>query len=115
MADPVSAPKQFTTVMYTTKDGEQVCATKNNGVVTLVGNKNGTRQMPLEEFKNELLTNCSNIQLEKTPAKDTVEISKAETPAADPAVDLEVKTADEALLGICIKDSESGKKLDVAA
>ena len=108
MVEAVStaAPKQFTTVQYNTKDGETITATKKDGVVTLVGDKSGVRKMPIEDFKKELVANVPH--LEKTPAKDTVEISKdakaptevqdkdAKTPAeADAKVDSkEVKVAD---------------------
>lgn len=68
---------KFTTLIYETKDGEKVSATKKDGIVTLVGDKNGVRQMELEKFmKEELPNNVKNLQLEKTPEKDTVEISK---------------------------------------
>lgn len=100
MVEAVStaAPKQFTTVQYNTKDGETITATKKDGVVTLVGDKSGVRKMPIEDFKKELVANVPH--LEKTPAKDTVEISKdAKTPTEakvkDAKVDSkEVKVAD---------------------
>ena len=58
-------PAQFTTVKYTTKDGENITATKEKGTVTLVGDKNGTRQMPLEDFiKKELPQNLNEVKLE---------------------------------------------------
>lgn len=82
MVDSVAAPQGFTTIKYTTKDGEHISATKNNGVVTLIGDKNGVRQIPLEDFKKELIANIADIQLEKTPEKDTVEIATKATPAA---------------------------------
>lgn len=114
----------FTTLKYTTKDGENISATKNNGVVTLVGDKNGVRQMPMEDFKKELVTNVAQPKLEKSPEKDTVEISK--TPAAT-----EAKAPEEAKAVSANNDktekaepannapapavAEQGKKLDVAA
>lgn len=87
MTDAVGKPQPFTTIKYTAKDGEHITATKNNGIVTLVGDKNGTRQMPLEDFKKELLSNLPANALEKSPQKDTVEISKPaeKSPAALPA------------------------------
>ena len=48
MVDAV-APAQFSTINYV-KDGEKIAATKQGMTVTLVGDKNGTRQMPMEEF-----------------------------------------------------------------
>ena len=108
MVDQVSAVKPFTTVVYTTKDGEHVSATKENGVVTLVGDKNGTRQMSLDDFKQELINNCAEIKLEKTPEKDTVEISKKPTDAPQKTTVATAKPAEE-------PKAEVGKKLDVAA
>jgi ABC-type proline/glycine betaine transport system ATPase subunit len=145
MVEAVStaAPKQFTTVQYNTKDGETITATKKDGVVTLVGDKSGVRKMPIEDFKKELVANVPH--LEKTPAKDTVEISKdptevqdkdAKTPAEakvkDAKVDSkEVKVADTKKAEKEVttdkaptegktpveeaKKPEIGKKLDVAA
>ena len=107
MVDAVSTLKPFTTVNYTTKDGEHISATKNNGVVTLVGDKNGTRQMPVDDFMKEFVENLP--VLEKTPEKDTVEISKpAESAQAaqTPAPQAPVQEAS--------KEPEVGKKLDVA-
>ena len=48
MVDAVQqAPiKPFTTIKYKTQDGENVTATKNNGIVTLSGDKKGVRQRP---------------------------------------------------------------------
>ncbi len=74
MVEATAPLKPFTTIQYQTKDGEKISATKNNGVVTLVGDKNGTRQMPLDDFMKNELPNA--VPLEKTPEKDTVEISK---------------------------------------
>lgn len=94
----------FTTIKYTTKDGENVTATKNDGVVTLVGDKNGVRQMPVEDFfKNEL------PRLEKSPEKDTVELStSAPADKTDKAPAAEVKPEAEPV-------KTEGQKLDVAA
>lgn len=106
--------KPFTTIKYTTKDGEHISATKNNGIVTLVGDKNGVRQMSMEDFKKELISNVANIQLEKTPEKDTVELTNKKAddkkteeikPEAKPA---ETKPSET-------KTPEAGKKLDTAA
>lgn len=121
--------KPFTTISYKTKDGENVTATKNNGIVTLSGDKNGVRQMPIDDFmKNEL---PKIAPLEKTPAKDTVEIStkkpeaevkadkadkadKAEAPKdAKPADKTDKAPAEEAKADS--KEPVVGKKLDVAA
>ena len=32
MVDAVTKPQPFTTIKYTTKDGENISATKNNGI-----------------------------------------------------------------------------------
>ena len=95
MVEAVStaAPKQFTTVQYNTKDGETITATKKDGVVTLVGDKSGVRKMPIEDFKKELVANVPH--LEKTPAKDTVEISK-DAKAPTEVQDKDAKTPAEA-------------------
>ncbi|MBD5402611.1 hypothetical protein HDR58_07425 [bacterium] len=98
--------KPFTTISYTTKDGEKITATKNDGIVTIVGDKNGTRQMPLEEFKTDFLENA--VKLEKTPEADTVELST--TPEIKKA-DSEVKPEQK----IENPPKETGNKLDVAA
>lgn len=60
----------FTVVKYQTKDGENITATKKDGVVTLDGDVNGVRQMPLEQFLKELPEVLP--QLERTPDKDEV-------------------------------------------
>ncbi len=118
--------KPFTTISYKTKDGENVTATKNNGVVTLSGDKNGVRQMPIDDFmKNEL---PKIAPLEKTPAKDTVEISakkpeaeakadKAEAPKEVKPTDKTDKAPADAKTDAKAegKEPEVGKKLDVAA
>ncbi len=118
MVDQVSAPQSFTTVKYTTKDGEHISATKNNGIVTLVGDKNGTRQMELEDFKKELLNNCAEIKLENSPEKDTVEIA-GKAPVADASRKEEAKQAPTAPAQPAEptkpQTAEAGKKLDVAA
>lgn len=63
--------RPFQTIMYTTKDGEHCTATKKDDVVTVVGDKNGTRLLELEDFmKNELFNNVQNINLENSPEKD---------------------------------------------
>ena len=66
---------KFTTIKYVTKDGENCQATKNNGVVTVVGDKNGLRQLPQDEFMKEFVQTLPNVNLEKTPKADTVAFS----------------------------------------
>ena len=65
----------FTTIIYKTSDGENCSATKNNGVVTIQGDKNGVRQMPLDDFMPYFIEDQSKIKLDKTPQKDTVSFS----------------------------------------
>jgi hypothetical protein len=62
--------KSFSEVQYVTKNGEKCRAIKNDGIVTVVGDKSGVRQMSIEQFKKELIANIENVQLEKTPEKD---------------------------------------------
>lgn len=73
----------FTTVKYVTKDGEHCSATKENGIVTVVGDKTGVRQMPLDDFMKEFVQTLPKINLEKSPAQDTVAFSS--NPSAKPA------------------------------
>lgn len=111
MVEAVStaAPKQFTTVQYNTKDGETITATKKDGVVTLVGDKSGVRKMPIEDFKKELVANVPH--LEKTPAKDTVEISK-DAKAPTEVQDKDAKTPAEAKVKDAKVDSKEAKVAD---
>lgn len=111
MVEAVStaAPKQFTTVQYNTKDGETITATKKDGVVTLVGDKSGVRKMPIEDFKKELVANVPH--LEKTPAKDTVEISK-DAKAPTEVQDKDAKTTAEAKVKDAKVDSKEVKVAD---
>lgn len=111
MVEAVStaAPKQFTTVQYNTKDGETITATKKDGVVTLVGDKSGVRKMPIEDFKKELVANVPH--LEKTPAKDTVEISK-DAKAPTEVQDKDAKTPAEAKVKDAKVDSKEVKVTD---
>ena len=111
MVEAVStaAPEQFTTVQYNTKDGETITATKKDGVVTLVGDKSGVRKMPIEDFKKELVANVPH--LEKTPAKDTVEISK-DAKAPTEVQDKDAKTPAEAKVKDAKVDSKEVKVAD---
>ena len=111
MVEAVStaAPKQFTTVQYNTKDGETITATKKDGVVTLIGDKSGVRKMPIEDFKKELVANVPH--LEKTPAKDTVEISK-DAKAPTEVQDKDAKTPAEAKVKDAKVDSKEVKVAD---
>lgn len=71
--------KPFEAIKYQTSDGENCTATKNNGVVTIRGDKNGVRQMTVEEFLPQFVKDqAAKGSLEKTPDKDTVSFSGAE-------------------------------------
>lgn len=59
----------FSEIHFKTKDGENCKAIKNNGIVTVQGDKNGVRQMPLEAFMKYLVENAP--KLERTPSQDT--------------------------------------------
>lgn len=112
MTDAISLKTElpkFTTVKYTTKDGENITATKKDGIVTLVGDKNGTRELPLDDFiKKELPENLENVKLENSPNSDSVEISKPNTTENKPAP-IENKTVETQET----PKNEVGKKLDV--
>ena len=68
--------QSFNSFTYKTVEGENVTVTKKDGVVTLVGDKNGIRQMPLEDFKKEFIATVP--KLERTPNVDTVSFSSNE-------------------------------------
>lgn len=72
--------KPFQAIKYTTSSGENCVATKNNGIVTIEGDKNGVRQMKQDEFMKQFVEDQSKKTLERTPAKDTVTFSGAEKP-----------------------------------
>ena len=72
----------FTTINYVTKDGEHCIAAKNNGVVTVVSDKNGIRQLPLDKFMKEFIENLPKKRLENTPSRDTVTFSGNEETTA---------------------------------
>lgn len=83
MADIQTTPKQFTTIAYVTKDGEKCTATKNNGIVTVQGDKNGVRQVPVDEFMKELAATLPKVDLARTPAQDTVQFKGGEEKTAE--------------------------------
>ncbi len=61
----------FTAIKYTTSDGENCVATKNNGIVTIQGQK-GVRQVPYDQFMAEFIKDQSKKPLERTPKSDSV-------------------------------------------
>lgn len=83
MTDIQATPNKFTTITYVTKDGEKCTATKNNGVVTVQGDKNGVRQVPVEQFMQEFVENMPKVDLARTPNKDTVQFKGSEEKTLD--------------------------------
>src|SRR5574344_1405963 len=77
-ATAVAQQPKFTEIRYKTKDGENCSATKKDGIVTIQGDKNGVRQMTLEQFVQEEMQKIVPPDLEKTPKKDTVSFSGGE-------------------------------------
>lgn len=72
----------FTTINYVTKDAEHCTAAKNNGIVTIVSNKNGIRQLTPGKFMKEFIENLPKKRLENTPSRDTVTFSGNEETTA---------------------------------
>lgn len=70
MAEAINALPAFSEVRFITKDGENIRATKQNGVVTMVGDKNGVRQVQLNDFMQYMVENAQNINLENQPQYD---------------------------------------------
>ena len=80
--------QQFSIINYTNKNGEKISATKQGQTVTLINEKNETKQIQLNDFIKNELPNAKDIKLENSPAQDTIEISttqpinqKLETPS----------------------------------
>ena len=71
----------FTTIKYVTSDGEKCSATKNNGIVTIQGDKNGVRQVPYDKFMQDFLADQEKVNLERSPSRDTVSFSGTDTGA----------------------------------
>lgn len=105
MVDAV-APAQFSTINYV-KDGEKISATKQGSTVTLVGDKNGTRQMPIQDFVQNELPNAKDIKLENSPEQDTVLIGSSTKQIWDKTSDVIKEAIPE--------EPKVGQKLDVAA
>ena len=95
MTEIQAVPNKFTTIQFTTKDGEKCTATKKNGIVTVVGDKNGIRQVPFDDFMKDFVENLPKVDLVKTPAKDTVQFSGAENPVQK-TQEKETKTPEKA-------------------
>ena len=67
--------KPFDAIRYTTSYGENCVATKKDRVVTIQGDKNGVRKMPLDEFMQAFIKDQQKVNLERTPQQDTVSFS----------------------------------------
>jgi len=80
----VDALQSFNAIKFQTRYGENCVATKKDGVVTIQGDKNGVRQMPVEEFMETFVKDqTAKAKLEGNPDKDTLDLSAkniAETP-----------------------------------
>lgn len=84
--------KPFDAIKYTTSYGENCVATKKDGVVTIQGDKNGVRQMPLDEFMQVFIKDQQKVNLERTPQKDTVSFSgKKKSNNLNSDMDIKVK------------------------
>ena len=59
--------RPFSAIKYTTSNGENCIATKKDGIVTIQGDKNGVRQMPLNEFMDVFVKDQSQKTLERIP------------------------------------------------
>lgn len=68
----VGEVKPFDAIKYTTSYGENCIATKKDGIVTIQGDKNGVREMPLDDFMRVFVKDQQKVNLERSPEKDTV-------------------------------------------
>jgi hypothetical protein len=66
----------FNAIKYVTSYGEKCTATKNNGIVTIQGDKNGVRQMEFSEFMKAFVKDQAKVSLERSPEKDSFELNK---------------------------------------
>lgn len=62
----------FSAIQYQTSSGEKCVATKQDGIVTINGDKNGVRQMSLPDFMQSFVKDQDKVSLERTPEKDSV-------------------------------------------
>lgn len=83
MVDSVKSLPTFTEVNFVTKNGEHITARKKDGIVTLVGDKNGTRQLPLSDFMKYLVENAQNIDLERQPQNDELSFKSRDVSASE--------------------------------
>ena len=65
----------FQRIQFKTSSGEVCTATRNGNVVTIQGNKNGVRQMEMDEFMREFIKDQQKVNLERSPQADTVSFS----------------------------------------
>lgn len=69
----------FTTINYVTSYGEKCTATKNNGIVTINGDKNGVRQMSLPEFMKCFINDMKKqgkVDLQRSPENDVIQFGR---------------------------------------
>lgn len=66
----MSGVQPFNAIQFTTSSGENCVATKNNGIVTIQGDKNGIRQMSYDEFMKTFIADQSKKTLERSPKAD---------------------------------------------
>ncbi len=101
--------KDFTSFTYKTKDGETLQVSKKDGMVTIVGDKNGVRQLPLDKFWKEFIATIPKV--DKTPNKDIVSLSSQKTTSADATVTstLNTKTISGNIEGQPFKLTHKGK------
>ena len=69
----MSIPK-YSAIKYVTSYGEHCTATQKDGIVTILGDKNGVKKMPLVEFAKDFVKEGSRVILERSPKKDTLDI-----------------------------------------
>ncbi len=67
---------QFNPIKFQTSSGETCVATSDGGVVTIKGDKNGVRQVPIDKFMPEFIQDQRKVQLERTPKNDIVSLGK---------------------------------------
>lgn len=102
--------KPFDAIKYTTTSGENCTATKNNGIVTVQGDKNGVRQVPYEQFMKEFIEDQSKKTLERSPKKDTVTFSGKQK---ENFGDMDVEVKNKLIGGRTVKGTIKDKEVDL--
>lgn len=65
----------FNAIKYTTVDGEHCVATRNKGVITVLGDKSGVRQMDLNEFLPIFIESQQKVSLNNNLNRDIYSFS----------------------------------------